>query len=205
MFTSELYRKLEGLVQIGTIAEADHASKRLRVRYDTDVGDQVSAWLNWPAEISRNCIHWRPLRTGTQVIILAESGDLSNGVIVGMLYSSGAGIAAPTSSPDIDLIQFDDGTIIQYDSGASALTVTAVDVLNLNAQTLNINAGQTNWSGAISHGGGGVDTSGPLTCASTISATGAISSATTINTNGISLHEHTHRENGQDNQTDPPS
>lgn len=116
MALADMERRLANMVRIGTIDQLDEAGRRLRVQ----AGGNRTAWLPWPAEIGRNFRRWRPLRQGQQVVLLAPSGDLAQAVIVGMLYS--ADVPAPDDSPDVDLILFDDGTRLEYDSGAHTLT-----------------------------------------------------------------------------------
>ncbi len=113
---AELERRLANIVKIGVIQEANHADKKLRVA----MGETQTAWLPWPAEIGNNFIRWRPLRVGQQVVLVAPSGELNQAVIVGQLY--GGGFEAPADDETLDLIQFDDGTKLQYDSSAHCLT-----------------------------------------------------------------------------------
>ncbi len=113
---AELERRLANIVKIGVIQEANHADKKLRVA----MGETQTAWLPWPAEIGNNFIRWRPLRVGQQVVLVAPSGELNQAVIVGQLY--GGGIEAPADHETLDLIQFEDGTKLQYDSSVHCLT-----------------------------------------------------------------------------------
>ncbi len=113
---AELERRLANIVKIGVIQETNHADKKLRVA----MGETQTAWLPWPAEIGNNFIRWRPLRVGQQVVLVAPSGELNQAVIVGQLY--GGGFEAPADDETLDLIQFDDGTKLQYDSSAHCLT-----------------------------------------------------------------------------------
>ncbi len=113
---AELERRLANIVKIGVIQETNHADKKLRVA----MGETQTAWLPWPAEIGNNFIRWRPLRVGQQVVLVAPSGELNQAVIVGQLY--GGGVEAPADDETLDLIQFDDGTKLQYDSSAHCLT-----------------------------------------------------------------------------------
>jgi phage baseplate assembly protein V len=118
---AELERRLANLIRIGVIQETNHADKKLRVA----MGATQTAWLPWPAEIGNNFVKWRPLRVGQQVIVIAPSGELNQAVIVGQLY--GGGIEAPSTDEQKDLIQFEDGTQIEYDSAAHRLTAKIKD------------------------------------------------------------------------------
>ena len=126
---AELERRLSTAVKIGTISAVDHSSKRIRV----SAGGMTSAWLPWPAEAGRNYVRWRPLREGQQVVLVSPSGDLTQAVIAGMLYTSS--ISAPDDSADLDVILFDDGTRLEYDSGAHKLTASVSGSAEIETET----------------------------------------------------------------------
>lgn len=105
---AELQRKLAGMIQITTITSVDHANKKLRVR----LGADESAELPWPAIAGRNFVAWRPLRVGQQLILLSPNGDPAQGVVVGELYSQA--VDAPSTDDAIDLIQFNNGNLIEH-------------------------------------------------------------------------------------------
>lgn len=112
---AELNRRLENLIRLGTIAQVDHAARTLRVQS----GGLLTNWLPWPADIGRNYRRWRPLRIGTQVVLACPSGDPAQAVIVQVLYTDA--LNAPSSTPSMDLIEFEDGTVIEYDSNTHQL------------------------------------------------------------------------------------
>jgi phage baseplate assembly protein V len=117
---AEIERRLANLVRIGVIDQVDEAARRIRVRS----GATLTAWLPWPADVGKNYNRWRPLRAGTQVILVSPSGDLAQAVIAGMMYT--AALDAPVDDPNLDVIAFDDGTVLRYDSGTSKLQIECV-------------------------------------------------------------------------------
>ncbi|MEM5528073.1 phage baseplate assembly protein V [Gammaproteobacteria bacterium AS21] len=135
MNTSDLERLIQNLIRIGTIYAVDESARKIKVTS----GKLVTQWLDWPAEEGRNYKRWRPLRLGTQVILASPGGDLSQAMIIGMLYSDA--LPPPSTDPDIDLIQFDDGSFIQHNHGtkhlsfhsAGDLTITCVGDMSLTA------------------------------------------------------------------------
>lgn len=129
MTTADLNRRIESLIRLGLIAEVDHNTHKLRVR----TGGLLTGWLPWPAEIGRNFRRWRPLRVGTQVILACPSGDPAQATVVGVLYTQS--IDTPSHSPDLDLIEFNDGTRLQYDSAAHQLTVDCVGDITATTPT----------------------------------------------------------------------
>ncbi len=141
---SELARLIPNLIGLGTIAEADPSSARVRV----NINGRVTAWLPIPAEIGRNFRRWRPLRVGTQVLVACPSGDPANAIIVQILYSDA--LPPPATSESVDLILWNDGTRVEYDSAAKRVTVhsagdmtlSAVGALRIDAQHVEIHTGE---------------------------------------------------------------
>jgi len=116
MENHELNRLLHNLCRIGTIAELDYTAKKVRVK----TGDNTTNWLDWPADVGRNYVRFKPLRRDAQVILVCPSGDISQAHIIGDLYSASA--PAPDSSADhLDVVEFSDGTTISYDIDQSLL------------------------------------------------------------------------------------
>ncbi|MDR5887560.1 phage baseplate assembly protein V [Vreelandella janggokensis] len=148
----ELERRLNNMVMVGTVLEVDHPTRKLKV----EIGEIRTAWLNWPAEMGRNYRRWRPLRKGQQVVLSSPSGDPAQAVITGMLYSNA--LSAPSSNPDLDLIEFEDGTRFQYDSanhecvaqtGESQITMDRDRILlSSNGSTLELDAEGIRLNGA---------------------------------------------------------
>lgn len=113
---SDLLRRIENLLKVGVIHEVDLDAKKLRVK----MGDIITGWLNMPGEVTANYIRWRPLKTGTQVLVASESADPANAIIVQILYTADN---QPVSTEEtLDIIQFNDGTAISYNTATSALT-----------------------------------------------------------------------------------
>lgn len=132
MDTADLNRRLENLLRLGTIAEVDHAARKVRVQS----GELTGNWLDWPAEIGRNYKRWRPLREGTQVLIGCISGDPAQAQIIGMLYTDA--IASPSTDEEIDLIQFDDGSYIKHNHTARLLEFHSAGELKLSGEQITI-------------------------------------------------------------------
>jgi len=148
----ELDRRLNNLLMVGTVLAVDHAARKLRV----EIGEIRTAWLNWPAEMGRNYRRWRPLRAGQQLLLASPSGDPAQAVIAGMLYT--AALPPPSDNPDLDLVEFEDGARIQYDSaahefiaetGGSCITADRDRILlSSNGSTLELDASGIRLNGA---------------------------------------------------------
>ncbi|WP_241086855.1 phage baseplate assembly protein V [Candidatus Vondammii sp. HM_W22] len=93
-------------------------------------GELLTDWLPWPAEIVRNFKHWRPLRTGIQVVLECPSGDPAKALIIFILYSSQ--LDALSTDQNIDLIQFNDGTELYYDSVSHHMQINVAGSMTIN-------------------------------------------------------------------------
>lgn len=148
----ETERRFNQSIKIGTIEIVDHDAKKIRVA----IGSLLTEWLSWPTEMGRNYRRWRPLRAGQQVVLGAPSGDLTQAVIIGMLYSSA--LPAPSANPNLDLVEFEDGARFQYDSeaheyiaetGGSSVTMDRDRILlSSNGSTLELDASGIRLNGA---------------------------------------------------------
>lgn len=200
--TAELNRRLENLLRLGTIAEVDEDARVLRVAS----GALTTDWLPWPADIGRNYKRWMPLRLGTQVILGSISGDPAQALIIGMLYTEA--LNSPSTDPDIDLIAFDDGTLVQHNSNSHKTTISSagdVEIISPSQVTLNcptlvtIDSPQTNVTGQLTVAGlftyqAGMAGSGGGGVSAQISGNMQITGGD-VSVDGISVKGHTHPEN----------
>jgi phage baseplate assembly protein V len=169
---SELNRKLANVILIGAISEVNHADKLLRVQ----IGDNTTAWINNPCSIGKNFIAWRPLRVGAQVILACPSGEMSQSVIIGMLYSDD--LPSPSSDENLDLMEFTDGAKISYNVETHALGA----VLPSGATTQLVSDG-------------GIAFTGDLTVIGNIHATAEVSdSARSMSGDRAIYNGHTHSD-----------
>jgi len=118
---SDLYRRMENIVCRGRIAEMDADEARVRV----SIGDNLTDWLPWltlRAGLDRS---WAAPSAGEQVLVLSESGDFNNGVVLFGIYQSAH--PAPSDDPDENLMEFEDGAKFTYHKGTHAAEVTLPD------------------------------------------------------------------------------
>ena len=120
----ELARRLANVVRPGVVAEVDFSSAaraRVRIKYgESDFSSAaVTDWLPWLAPRAGGDTQWWPPEIGEQVVILAPSGELSNGIVLGSLYSDAH--PAPETDPDKHLVRYSDGAEISYDRAAHRL------------------------------------------------------------------------------------
>jgi phage baseplate assembly protein V len=140
---SETMRRLDNLVRIGRVAEADYPRARIRVQ----TGDLVTDWIPWTATRAGADRSWWAPEIGEQVLLLAPGGQLEDTVALPALYQDAHD--APQASPDLMHLAFGDGAFVTYDRAAHKLTVNtpgqvevtaARDVLIDTGTTVTINA-----------------------------------------------------------------
>jgi phage baseplate assembly protein V len=195
---AELDRKLAGLISVGTIAQLDEVKALVRV----EIGELLTDWLQWVTTRAGADRTWWAPEPGEQVLVLAPSGDLSQGVVLPALYQTAH--PAPGAAKTLHRTVYADGTHTEYDRAVGVLTVDCVgDVVVKGARTLLVLFG-----GPVR-----VETPASVTIdAPTTTLTGNLQVDGAIHSDGdtvagsISLQNHTHGgiDRGSSN-TNPPS
>ncbi|TGV31253.1 phage baseplate assembly protein V, partial [Mesorhizobium sp. M8A.F.Ca.ET.142.01.1.1] len=111
---------------------------------------------------------WCPPSIGEQVQLLCVDGDLANAVAVPGMFSDA--FPAPSSNPNLLLIQFTDGATLGYDSDAHALAANLP-----TGGTVSIVAD------------GGVSIAGPVTIQGDVTVTGKAEVSEDVIGGGVSL------------------
>lgn len=133
---TELARRLENILRVGTVHAADYPRARVRVQS----GDLITGWLPWLTARAGQDIDWWAPDIGEQVLVLSPSGDIANGLVLAAIYQTNA--AAPEDTPDIRRIKFGDGTTLHYDRAGHHLRAHCVgDITLTNANTITIESG----------------------------------------------------------------
>jgi phage baseplate assembly protein V len=136
---AEQNRQIENLIRVGAISQINYKEYQFRVKS----GEIETDWLPWPAEIGRNFVRWRPLREGTQVVLACPSGDLAQAVVVSVLYQDA--VPPTTTDKDIDIIQFESGSLIKHDAATGDLTLVSANTVNIEAENeINLKAAHVN-------------------------------------------------------------
>ena len=124
---AELERQMLNVVRLGKILEVDHAKREVLIK----LGENRTL-VPWPCDIGLNYIRWQPLRVGTQVVLVCSCGDLAQARIVGMLYTND--LPPPSTNEHVDILQFNDGSMMKYDSSKSEMTVKSVGNLTIKVE-----------------------------------------------------------------------
>ncbi|PRP71752.1 baseplate assembly protein [Chromobacterium amazonense] len=206
---ADLSRRIESLIRLGTIAEVDHAARRVRVQ----TGALTSNWLPWGARRAGQTRDWNPPTAGEQVLLLCPSGDPAGGVALLALYSDT--FDAPSSSPDEHLTVYPDGARILYNHSTGSLSVTGIQTALVQAaQRVTVDCPESIFTGNITIQGkltvlGDVfakaraTVSGLFSYLAGMSGSGGAGGATaisgsithsggTLTSNGVSVDGHTH-------------
>lgn len=205
---ADIQRRLENLVAFGVITRVDHEGRRVRAT----ISGRETGWLPYPADIGANFIRWKPLRAGTQVVLACPSGNPANAVIVQVLYSDA--LPPPDTSDGLDVIQWNDGTTVSYDSlkqhlflrtpgsvgveaggdvrasAGQSVDISAATTARIAAQTVEIVA-SGGGSGAASMTGS-FSLNGDLAVTGVVTVNGSLHASGDILAGGANSNHHSH-------------
>ncbi len=80
---AQLERMLSNLITFAKVVALDEVAAKVRVK----AGEITTAWLSVATLRAGEDRHWWLPEVGEQVVVLAPSGDLSQGVVMGSLFS----------------------------------------------------------------------------------------------------------------------
>jgi len=158
-----LERQMHNIALLGTIADANYQTARVRVQ----IGDLVTGWLPWLSQRAGNDVDWDAPEIGEQVMVFSPSGEIGNGVVLPAIYQTAH--PANGSTPDQSIHAYKDGAVIAYDRAVHHLSAT-------------LPTGAT----CALVADGGISITGNISVTGTITSTGDMIAA------GISLDNHVH-------------
>jgi phage baseplate assembly protein V len=126
--TARLNQQVSNLIHRGLVVSVDLQNALATVQ----VGEVQTSALPWLTTRAGGDITWWAPEAGEHVAILCPGGSLSQGVIIGSLYSGSK--PAPAQSADQHVTKYSDGTTITYDRAAHMFTVQAVGAVTINIQ-----------------------------------------------------------------------
>jgi len=118
MNITDLLRRLENLIRLGTIAAVDHQAGRCTV----STGGLLVPNLPWLAQRAGTTLDWDPPTVGEQCILFSPSGEPALGVALVGLYSQQR--PAPSNSATVRRRKYPDGAVIDYDHASHTLSAT---------------------------------------------------------------------------------
>jgi len=114
----ELERRVGQMVVRGKIADVDPVRHVAKVEYGPG---QTTGWLQWKPMRSGKAIVWWCPEVGEGATVISE-GDLSLGEILPGSYHKD--FQAPSSNPELFLVQYGDGATMAYDREAHLYRLT---------------------------------------------------------------------------------
>lgn len=121
MNITDLLRRLENLIRLGTIAAVDHQAARCTV----STGGLSVPNLPWLALRAGDSSDWDPPTVGEQCMLFSPSGEPALGVALVGLYSQQR--PAPSNSATVRRRKYPDGAVIDYDHASHTLSATLPD------------------------------------------------------------------------------
>jgi phage baseplate assembly protein V len=122
---AELTRRIDNLLRIGTVAEVKGNLCRVKTG---ELVTQFRPFFTRRAGTAKTS--WRPT-VGEQVMLLSLSGDLTNAYILPALYSDEN--PEPDDNANRERTVYPDGAVIEYDPDTSALKVTGIKTVTVQA------------------------------------------------------------------------
>ena len=130
---SELERRLNNLIRLGTIQAVDADPPPA----PGTIGSPLTYLLPWLTQRAGADRTWWAPSVGEQVMVIAPSGDLNNAVIMPAVYQDAH--PAPSSDLNVHRVEYSDGAVIEYDRSTHKLTATIPGDVEVSA-TGNISA-----------------------------------------------------------------
>lgn len=181
---TDLLRRLDNLLRLGTVAEIDLVNARVRVQS----GEILTDFLPWFTLRAGTTQSWSAPTVGEQCLVLAVGGELTMGVVIVGLYASNA----PSNNADEHLVKFPDGAEISYNHSSGHLsakncqTATIHAIKSITADTPSFTCtGNVQINGTLS-------VKGEITTQSGITAQGTMTAIGEVSGMGIKLSTHVH-------------
>lgn len=125
---AELMRKLGSIAQVGVISEVKEEQALARVT----ILDRVTDFL--PVLMFGNTFskHFKPQRVGEQVLVISPYGETNDGFILRGIFNQDC--KEPVlANATTEVLEYEDGTVILYDTKNKQLFVNAVGDITIKA------------------------------------------------------------------------
>lgn len=213
MEPNELKRLLLNLLRKGEVFALDLDKGLCRVRS----GDLETAWVPWFAFSAGTTRDWLPPVEGEQVMVLCPGGDPADAVVLSGFFSDEH--PAPSNLPNLHTRHYPDGAVVQYDHEAHALDVTlpaggtvnivSPQAVTVVAEAVMVDAKQSTFTGAVLVKGpfafeSGMTGKGGAGGGKTMQIDGAADFTGEVKSQGISLPNHDHVEQGDGQPVSKP-
>jgi len=132
---TELKRRLENIVQVGSISETKMKDGKALARVILDEDEEerrVTRFLPVVSLANSYGKVWFPLRVDEQVLVISPFGNANSGFIIRSIFNRNCK-EPDGSNGHTAIITFEDGTKISYDSKAKHLSFDCVGDITLKA------------------------------------------------------------------------
>lgn len=136
--TADLARRVDNLIRYGTLEQADYPKALCRVRF---ADGNLSAWLPFLTRRAGGDAEWWSPDIGERVLVLSPGGELAAGVVMTGLFH--AGRPAPAADPDLHVIRYQNGDVIEHNRATGDLTIACAGTITIRAAGDLILAGAT--------------------------------------------------------------
>lgn len=127
------------LIRVGEVTSVEDGAARARVRFE-DQEDVESYSLYVLATNAGKKKRYVMPDVGDHVLCLFLPSGVETGFIIGGYYPED--VSRPADSGALDVIEYEDGTRLEYDAGAGALTVSGAKAITVSgAEELEIDLG----------------------------------------------------------------
>jgi phage baseplate assembly protein V len=116
-------RRLANIAKAGRVVQADYPKALVKVGIGDPEDPEDYIITGWLPMAGGRSDEWNPLRIGEAVLVLAESGELENGIVTpGSIYNEDH--PAVGDRGDLYRKKFPDGSVIEYDEAAGSMKLT---------------------------------------------------------------------------------
>ena len=134
----DLERLIQNLIQFGTITETKIQAGKMLARVKVD-DDRVTDFFPVLSKNNSFTKKASPIRVGEQVVVLSPGGVGNVGVILGSIYNTSN--KEPEGLNDKrEVVTYEDGTTIFYDSESKTLDINAVGIINIVCKEAKVKA-----------------------------------------------------------------
>lgn len=162
---TELKRLIENIAVVGTISETQSSKGKALAR--VKLLRRTTAFypiLSFSNSFKR---HFIPARVGEQVLVIHPFGEASEGFIIRGIFNKNRK-EHDLANDHTEVIDFEDGTVITYDTEAKELKVNASDKITIICKTATVTADTVDIT-ATTTNNGDVTINGNLTVSGDIS------------------------------------
>ncbi len=122
---AELERRLNNILRLGTIAEANYPAALVRVQS----GELLTGWIPWMTRRASNDRDWWAPEVGEQVLLLSPCGDPFQAVALPAVYQDAH--PAPQNRETVCRVEFGDSGWFQYDRASGEMSINVIGHANI--------------------------------------------------------------------------